>query len=124
MGKAVVLCILDGWGHRDDGSDNAIAHAQTPNWNSLNKKCPHTLLEASELNVGLPKGQMGNSEVGHMNIGAGRVIFQDLPRIDQAIDTHKLETMPTLLNYISVLKKSGGTCHLLGLLSPGGNSFP
>lgn len=120
MPKNVVLCILDGWGHRENGRDNAIAHAKTPHWDELLATSPHTLLEASELNVGLPMGQMGNSEVGHMNIGAGRVILQDLPRIDEAITTHTLETLSPLRNFINILKKSGGTCHLLGLLSPGG----
>lgn len=120
MAKSVVLCILDGWGHRENGPDNAIAHAKTPHWDALLAQSSHTLLEASELNVGLPKGQMGNSEVGHMNIGAGRVILQDLPRIDEAIATHTLEQMPPLKDFIQTLKESGGTCHLLGLLSPGG----
>ncbi len=120
MAKTVVLCILDGWGHRDNGVDNAIAHAKTPHWEACLASSPHTLLEASELNVGLPEGQMGNSEVGHMNIGAGRVILQDLPRIDEAIATHTLETLTPLLEFAKTLKKSGGTCHLLGLLSPGG----
>lgn len=120
MPKNVVLCILDGWGHRENGGDNAIAHAKTPHWDALIATSPHTLLEASELNVGLPTGQMGNSEVGHMNIGAGRVILQDLPRIDDAIATHTLETLPPLIDFANALKKSGGTCHLLGLLSPGG----
>lgn len=120
MTKSVVLCILDGWGHREDGPDNAIFHAKTPHWNALLTQSSHTLLEASELNVGLPQGQMGNSEVGHMNIGAGRVILQDLPRIDEAIATHALENLPILKDFIQTLKESGGTCHLLGLLSPGG----
>lgn len=120
MAKSVVLCILDGWGHRENGSDNAISHAKTPHWNDLTTHCPHTLLEASELNVGLPIGQMGNSEVGHMNIGAGRVILQDLPRIDEAISHHTLRDMELLKDFIQSLKESGGTCHLLGLLSPGG----
>ncbi len=120
MAKSVVLCILDGWGHRNNGPDNAIAHAKTPHWDSLVADSPHTLLEASELNVGLPKGQMGNSEVGHMNIGAGRVILQDLPRIDEAITHHTLEKLPPLIDFVQALKKSKGTCHLLGLLSPGG----
>ncbi len=120
MNKSVVLCILDGWGHRENGSDNAIATASTPHWDKLIANCPYTLLEASELNVGLPEGQMGNSEVGHMNIGAGRIILQDLPRIDESIKNHTLESMPELVQFIDSLKNSGGTCHLLGLLSPGG----
>ncbi len=120
MAKAVVLCILDGWGHRQNGSDNAIVQAQTPHWDALTASSPHTLLEASEGDVGLPKGQMGNSEVGHMNIGAGRIILQDLPRIDEAIKHHTLEDLSPLKDFIKALKKTGGTCHLLGLLSAGG----
>lgn len=120
MTKAVVLCILDGWGHRENGPDNAIFHAKTPHWDDLIAHSSHTLLEASELDVGLPEGQMGNSEVGHMNIGAGRVILQDLPRIDEAIAHHTMETMEPLKTFIEKLKESKGTCHLLGLLSPGG----
>lgn len=120
MSKAVVLCILDGWGHRENGPDNAIVHAKTPHWDDIVVHSPHTLLEASELNVGLPEGQMGNSEVGHMSIGSGRVIFQDLPRIDQAIADHTLESLAPLKDFIKALKESKGTCHLLGLLSSGG----
>jgi 2,3-bisphosphoglycerate-independent phosphoglycerate mutase len=120
MTKSVVLCILDGWGHRENGADNAILRAKTPHWDNLMALSSHVLLEASELNVGLPKGQMGNSEVGHMNMGAGRVILQDLPRIDDAIAHHTLETMGPLKTFIEKLKPSKGTCHLLGLLSPGG----
>lgn len=120
MAKAVVLCILDGWGHRENGSDNAISRAKTPHWDDLLAHSAHTLLEASELNVGLPEGQMGNSEVGHMNIGAGRVILQDLPRIDEAIAQRTLENLAPFKDFIETLKKTGGTCHLLGLLSPGG----
>jgi 2,3-bisphosphoglycerate-independent phosphoglycerate mutase len=120
MIKTVVLCILDGWGHRENGTDNAIARANTPHWEDLVARSSCALLEASALDVGLPEGQMGNSEVGHMNIGAGRVILQDLPRIDQAVTEHTLETMTPLKNFIDKLKASKGTCHLLGLLSPGG----
>ncbi len=120
MTRTVVLCILDGWGHREKGPDNAIARAQTPHWNQLIHHSPHTLLEASELNVGLPKGQMGNSEVGHMNIGGGRVLLQDLPRIDEALAHHTLEDLSSFKDFVGTLKKTGGTCHLLGLLSPGG----
>lgn len=120
MSKAVVLCILDGWGHRDNGPDNAIIHAKTPHWDDLLTHSPHTLLEASESNVGLPEGQMGNSEVGHMNIGAGRLILQDLPKIDEAIVSDTLKERPPLKTFVEKLKVSKGTCHLLGLLSPGG----
>ncbi len=118
--KPVVLCILDGWGHREAHAHNAIAHAHTPCWDGLLKTYPHGLLNASELHVGLPTGQMGNSEVGHMNIGAGRVVLQDLPRIDAAIDDDSLTTHPELLAFIAALKSSGGACHLMGLISDGG----
>ena len=120
MTQRVVLCILDGWGHRHGGEDNAIAQAHIPHWKEMLATSPHTLLEASEHNVGLPDGQMGNSEVGHMNIGAGRIIFQDLPRIDKGIAEHTLENLPLLKEFVETLQKSKGTCHLLGLLSPGG----
>ncbi|MBY0407130.1 MAG: hypothetical protein K2Q01_05515, partial [Rickettsiales bacterium] len=83
--KPLILCILDGWGHREELKDNAIATAHTPAWDALMASYPHGLINASELHVGLPTGQMGNSEVGHMNIGSGRVLMQDLPRIDAAI---------------------------------------
>src|SRR5512145_713613 len=85
--RPVVLCVLDGWGHRaDPADDNAILKARTPRLDALANRYPIAFLQASELHVGLPKGQMGNSEVGHMNLGAGRVVMQDLPRIDQAIE--------------------------------------
>src|SRR5271166_515479 len=83
--RPVLLCILDGWGERAESKDNAIALAKTPVWSRLKATQPHALLETSGLAVGLPEGQMGNSEVGHMNLGAGRVVMQDLPRIDLAI---------------------------------------
>lgn len=119
--KPVVLCILDGWGHRaEPAEDNAILKARTPNLDRLAKTAPISFLDASELHVGLPKGQMGNSEVGHMNLGAGRVVMQDLPRIDQAVEDGSLATMAPLTRFIGRLKASGGTCHLMGLLSPGG----
>jgi 2,3-bisphosphoglycerate-independent phosphoglycerate mutase len=118
--RPVVLCILDGWGYLPDGPSNAIRLARVPNWQRLVAGFPHTTIEASELNVGLPAGQMGNSEVGHMNLGAGRVVMQELPRIDQAIDDHSLDDNPALTKFIATLKASGGTAHLLGLLSPGG----
>jgi 2,3-bisphosphoglycerate-independent phosphoglycerate mutase len=118
--RPVVLCILDGWGHRDDSRQNAIAQAKTPVWDGFMRDCPHALIDASELHVGLPRGQMGNSEVGHMNIGAGRVVMQDLPRIDAALASGELARNPRLGAFIARLKASGGTCHLMGLLSPGG----
>ncbi|MBT3171609.1 MAG: 2,3-bisphosphoglycerate-independent phosphoglycerate mutase, partial [Rhodospirillaceae bacterium] len=83
--RPVVLCVLDGWGQRSERADNAIAEARTPVWDALVEKYPHALLNTSGLDVGLPAGQMGNSEVGHMNLGAGRAVLQDLPRIDAAI---------------------------------------
>lgn len=99
---------------------NAIALAQTPNWDRFLAECPHGLLQASEGEVGLPAGQMGNSEVGHMNLGAGRVVQQDLPRIDAAIADGSFAKNPVLQDFIARLLESGGTCHLMGLLSPGG----
>lgn len=120
MKKPVLLCILDGWGESAERAHNAIAQAHTPHWDALRARWPFGLLNASELDVGLPAGQMGNSEVGHMNIGAGRIVMQDLPRIDTAIADGSLARNPALLDYIAALKQSGGTCHLLGLLSDGG----
>jgi 2,3-bisphosphoglycerate-independent phosphoglycerate mutase len=118
--RPAVLCILDGWGHRPDPRYNAILDARTPNYDRLIATCPQALVDASETFVGLPKGQMGNSEVGHMNLGAGRVAVPDLPRIDQAIADGSLVKSPILAELIATLKKSGGACHLLGLASPGG----
>src|SRR5579883_1742366 len=118
--RPVVLCILDGWGCRSERADNSILQAKTPNWDRFMARSPHAQLQASELFVGLPKGQMGNSEVGHMNLGAGRVVMQDLPRIDQAIADGSLAGSPVLAEFIAALTKSGGTAHLMGLMSPGG----
>ena len=118
--KPVVLCILDGWGHRVEREDNAIAMARTPTWDRLLATAPHALVETSGLDVGLPAGQMGNSEVGHMNIGGGRVMSQDLPRIGIAIESKSIAANPALLQFIAALKTSGGSAHILGLLSPGG----
>jgi 2,3-bisphosphoglycerate-independent phosphoglycerate mutase len=118
--RPVVLCILDGWGEAPDGDHNAITLADTPVWDEFMRNCPRGTIEASELYVGLPEGQMGNSEVGHMNIGAGRVVMQDLPRIDAAIRSGELARSPRLADFIAKLKASGGTCHLMGLMSPGG----
>jgi 2,3-bisphosphoglycerate-independent phosphoglycerate mutase len=116
----VVLCILDGWGHREEADGNAIVMAQTPNYDDLWKSSGRALLETSGRAVGLPEGQMGNSEVGHMNIGAGRVVLADLPRIDEAIAKGRLHENPVLLDLIAGLKGTGGRAHLMGLLSPGG----
>jgi len=118
--RPVVLCILDGWGERDERDYNAIAAAATPVWDRLKATCPHARLDASGGEVGLPAGQMGNSEVGHMNIGAGRVVMQDLPRIDAAVADGSLADLPALRNLIDTLRQSGGTAHVMGLMSPGG----
>jgi len=118
--RPVVLCILDGWGERPDADDNAIARAKTPVWHRLMARWPHAHLEASEHYVGLPDGQMGNSEVGHTNLGAGRVVMQDLPRIDDAIATGELADMPALREFVAKVKAQGGTAHIFGLMSPGG----
>lgn len=118
--KPVVLCILDGWGYREDTTDNAIKLANTPNYSRLWDSTSRAWLKTSGLAVGLPEGQMGNSEVGHMNLGGGRVVLQDLPRIDEAAATGSLNSNRELVSFIEKLKKSGGTAHIMGLLSPGG----
>jgi len=118
--RPVVLCILDGWGVRAETDNNAIALAKTPNWDRLMASAPHALVKTSGLDVGLPEGQMGNSEVGHMNIGAGRVVLQDLPRIDAAIADGSFATNPALCELIDKDSAAGGTLHVVGLLSPGG----
>lgn len=118
--RPVVLAILDGFGENPKKENNAIAHARTPALTRLKASFPHGLINASELHVGLPAGQMGNSEVGHMNIGSGRVVMQELPRIDQAVKDGSLSRNPELLAFAEKLKNTGGVCHLMGLLSPGG----
>ncbi len=119
--RPALLCILDGWGWRPDHApDNAIARATTPNYTRLLATCPHALLETSGNAVGLPKGQMGNSEVGHMNIGAGRVVAQDLPRIDVAIEDGSLARRPVLLSLIEKAESAKRAVHVMGLMSPGG----
>jgi 2,3-bisphosphoglycerate-independent phosphoglycerate mutase len=115
-----MLVILDGWGCREERADNAIRQAKTPNFDRLRQTGPHGFLRTSGKDVGLPDGQMGNSEVGHLNIGAGRVVMQDLPRIGAAIANGEIARSPALLDLTGKLKKSGGCCHLLGLVSPGG----
>ncbi|WP_340116009.1 2,3-bisphosphoglycerate-independent phosphoglycerate mutase [Pelagibius sp. 7325] len=118
--RPVILCILDGWGHRESCENNAICEGRKPNLDRLFADMPHALIDASEGEVGLPVGQMGNSEVGHMNLGAGRVVMQDLPRIDAAIADGSFAQNPLLTDAVAALKKSGGTAHVMGLLSPGG----
>jgi 2,3-bisphosphoglycerate-independent phosphoglycerate mutase len=118
--RPIVLCILDGWGHREAVENNAISRGETPVFDRLWQQEPRALLKTSGTDVGLPEGQMGNSEVGHQNIGAGRVVLQDLPRINAAIADGALARNPALDRFVAALEASGGSCHLLGLLSPGG----
>lgn len=119
--KPILLCVLDGWGIGDNSSpNNAIARAKTPNYDQILSHYPHSKLGTSGLEVGLPEGQIGNSEVGHTCIGSGRIIFQDLPRINMAIADDSLAKNLNLQNLITKCKKSGGVCHLVGLLSDGG----
>jgi 2,3-bisphosphoglycerate-independent phosphoglycerate mutase len=118
--RPAVLCVLDGWGWRPDATDNAIAAAHTPHFTRMLRDCPHALLATSGRAVGLPDGQMGNSEVGHTNIGAGRLVMQDLPRIDAAVADGSIAKLPHLRALIAAAKKTKGAVHLMGLLSPGG----
>jgi len=118
--RPVVLLILDGFGCREDAPDNAITRADAPRWRDLLARCPHTTIDASELRVGLPEGQMGNSEVGHLNIGAGRVVYQDYTRIDVAIRDGEFARNPALTMAVDTARRDGSTLHVLGLLSPGG----
>ncbi|QMV15742.1 2,3-bisphosphoglycerate-independent phosphoglycerate mutase [Vibrio spartinae] len=118
--KPMALVILDGWGYREDNASNAINNAKTPVLDSLIANNPHTLISASGLDVGLPDGQMGNSEVGHTNIGAGRVVYQDLTRITKAIADGEFQTNATLVAAIDKAVAAGKAVHLMGLMSPGG----
>jgi 2,3-bisphosphoglycerate-independent phosphoglycerate mutase len=115
-----LLLILDGWGHRDNPAHNAIALAKTPVWDRLMATCPHTLIHTSGMKVGLPDGQMGNSEVGHMNLGAGRVVYQSLTRINKAISDGEFFENPVLQEAISQALTHDGALHIIGLLSDGG----
>ena len=116
----VVLLILDGWGHRDDPADNALAQAHLPNWHALLAQHPHTLIHTEGRHVGLPDGQMGNSEVGHMNLGAGRIVYQTLTRIDAAIEDGSFFANAELRAACAAANAGNGTLHLMGLVSPGG----
>ncbi|HKY85331.1 MAG TPA: 2,3-bisphosphoglycerate-independent phosphoglycerate mutase, partial [Pseudorhodoplanes sp.] len=118
--RPVMLVVLDGWGWREEAADNAVRQAKTPTFDRLWTAGPKAFLRTSGGDVGLPPGQMGNSEVGHLNIGAGRVVMQDLPRIGDAIASGEIGKAPALTGLIAALKKSGGACHLIGLVSPGG----
>jgi 2,3-bisphosphoglycerate-independent phosphoglycerate mutase len=119
-GAPVALIVLDGWGWRPDRTGNAIALADTPVWDRLVPSTPATLLDASGLAVGLPAGQMGNSEVGHLNLGAGRVVSQDLVRINQSIDQRSFHSLAALVDVAAHTRANGGTVHVIGLLGAGG----
>lgn len=118
--KPVLLCILDGWGLSEQTEANAPVLADTPNFDRLWATCPHAELITHGPDVGLPEGQMGNSEVGHMNIGAGRVVEMDLRRIDRAIQDDTFAALPGMVRFAERMTESGGTAHLLGVLSDGG----
>ena len=118
--KPVLLLILDGWGHREAAPDNAISCANAPNWQQLLAEYPHGLIHTSGLHVGLPDGQMGNSEVGHMNLGAGRVVYQELTRIDKAIVDGDFFCNRELIAACDAVIADNRTLHVMGLLSPGG----
>ncbi len=115
-----VLCILDGWGYSEKKEYNAIAKAYTPNYDFLLKNHPHTLLECFGESVGLPEGQMGNSEVGHITIGAGRIVYQDLPKISKSIESGEFAKKQGIKDVIRSLQNNGGICHIIGLISDGG----
>ncbi len=118
--KRVALIILDGWGIGDGSQSDAIAHSKTPFINSLYKKYPHSTLRTSGENVGLPNGQMGNSEVGHLNIGAGRIVYQDLALINKAVREKTIDHNPELVRAFEYAKQNNKPVHLIGLLSEGG----
>ena len=118
--RPVVLVVLDGWGYREARDGNAIALANVPTWDTLWARARRTLLDASGLAVGLPEGQMGNSEVGHMNLGAGRVVMQDLVRIGKAIGDGSFLRNGAFVAACRAVKASGGTLHLMGLVGDGG----
>ena len=118
--RTLALIILDGWGVSEETQDNAIALAQTPVWDRLWQECPHTLIQGSGEYVGLPDGQMGNSEVGHLNLGAGRVVYQEFTRIEKAVMETGLADNQVLTDALARAKADGKAVHVLGLLSPGG----
>ena len=120
MNERVILVILDGYGLAEAGPGNAIRSADTPVMDRLLRKYPHTQLAASGEDVGLPAGQMGNSEVGHTNIGAGRVVYQELSRITRAVRSGELVNNPALIAAVEHCRETGGALHLMGLLSDGG----
>ncbi len=118
--KPLLLIVMDGWGYREDPTHNAIAQAKKPTWDHFWRDYPHTLIHASEAAVGLPSSQMGNSEVGHLNLGAGRVVYQEYTRINRAISAGSFFTNKTLTDAVDLAVGTGKAVHILGLLSPGG----
>ena len=118
--STALLLILDGWGHREATDSNAISIAATPSWDSLWQQQPSTLIDTSGQSVGLPAGQMGNSEVGHMNLGAGRVVYQSLTRIDKDIEEGEFYENEVLVQAAKLAASSETALHVLGLMSPGG----
>ena len=118
--RPLVLAILDGWGSSLDGQGNALAQAHLPHFRRLQKEYPATCLQASGEEVGLPAGQMGNSEVGHLNIGAGRIVYQELTRISKSIEEGSFFTNPVLLQAMSYVRDQNRALHLMGLVSDGG----
>ena len=120
MAKKVALIILDGWGIGNGSKSDAIANSRTPFMNSLYEKFPHSKLKTFGENVGLPDGQMGNSEVGHLNIGAGRVVYQDLEKINKDVRENKIDSNEEILKVIEYAKKENKALHLMGLVSDGG----
>ena len=120
MSKKALLMILDGWGLGDQKKDDVIFNTPTPYWDYLMNTYPHSQLQASGENVGLPDGQMGNSEVGHLNIGAGRVVYQDLVKINRACADNSILKNPEIISAFSYAKENGKNVHFMGLTSNGG----
>ncbi len=120
MSKKALLMILDGWGIGDQGKDDVIFNTPTPYWDSCWQTYPHSELQASGENVGLPDGQMGNSEVGHLNIGAGRIVYQDLVKINRACADNSIMKNPEIVSAFSYAKENGKNIHFMGLTSNGG----
>jgi 2,3-bisphosphoglycerate-independent phosphoglycerate mutase len=120
MNKKVILMILDGWGKSPDPKVSAIDHAKTPFIDSLYESYPNASLRTDGLHVGLPEGQMGNSEVGHMNLGAGRIVYQDLVKINMAVEHKTLQNEPVLIDAFNYAKSNAKKVHFLGLVSDGG----
>lgn len=120
MNKKAFLLILDGWGIGDRAKDDVIYNTPTPHWDKLLAAYPHSQLQASGENVGLPDGQMGNSEVGHLNIGAGRVVYQDLVKINRACADKSIFSNPEIVDAFTYARENGKQVHLMGLVSDGG----